>query len=187
MQNRTKKALEDSLKKLLKVKSLDKITINDLTEECGISRMAFYYHFRDIYHLIEWSCIEDARQALQGKKTYDTWKEGYLQIFEEVKENKNFVVNVYNSVGREQIENYLYKLTYDLLIGVVEEQSKGMNITKEEKMAIANYHKYAFVGIMLDWIKNNMKQNPKQIVNDVGTILQGTINLSIYNFLKKYV
>ena len=49
MTNATKAALEASLKKLLLKKPLDKITINDLTTDCGISRMAFYYHFKDIY------------------------------------------------------------------------------------------------------------------------------------------
>ena len=48
MTNATKAALEASLKKLLLKKPLDKITINDLTTDCGISRMAFYYHFKDI-------------------------------------------------------------------------------------------------------------------------------------------
>ena len=52
MSNTTKLALEASLKKLLLKKPVDKITINDLTEDCGISRMAFYYHFKDIYDLI---------------------------------------------------------------------------------------------------------------------------------------
>ena len=61
----TKQALEVSLKKLLLQKPLDKITINNLTADCGISRMAFYYHFEDIYDLVEWSCIEDASRALQ--------------------------------------------------------------------------------------------------------------------------
>ena len=55
MTNATKAALEASLKKLLLKKPLDKITINDLTTDCGISRMAFYYHFKDIYDLVEWS------------------------------------------------------------------------------------------------------------------------------------
>ena len=49
--NTTKIALEASLKELLKKKPFDKITIADLTEDCGISRMAFYYHFKDIYDL----------------------------------------------------------------------------------------------------------------------------------------
>ena len=81
MPNTTKQALEESLKHMLLKKPLDKITIRDITEDCGISRMAFYYHFQDIYDLVEWACIEDASKALQGKKTYETWQEGLLQIF----------------------------------------------------------------------------------------------------------
>ena len=126
MSNTTKKALEASLKKMLLKKPLDKITIRDITDDCGISRMAFYYHFQDIYALVEWACIEDATQALQGKKTYDTWQEGILQIFEAVLENKPFILNAYHSVSREQIENYLFHLTYDLLKAVVEEKTAGM-------------------------------------------------------------
>ena len=80
MANSTKKALEASLKKLLKEKPFDKITIADLTGDCGISRMTFYYHFQDIYELAEWVCIEDGKQALKDKKTYDTWQEGMIQV-----------------------------------------------------------------------------------------------------------
>ena len=72
MVNQTKHALEASLKHLLLQKPLDKIKISDLTKDCGISRMAFYYHFKDIYDLVEWSCLEDATRALAGKKTYST-------------------------------------------------------------------------------------------------------------------
>ena len=46
MPNTTKQALEESLKHMLLKKPLDKITIRDITEDCGISRMAFYYHFK---------------------------------------------------------------------------------------------------------------------------------------------
>ena len=53
MTNATKAALEAALKKLLLKKPLDKITINDLTTDCGISRMAFYYHFKDIPDVVE--------------------------------------------------------------------------------------------------------------------------------------
>ena len=110
MTNATKLALEESLKHLLLKKPLDKITINDLTTDCGISRMTFYYHFKDIYDLVEWCCLEDARIALQGKKTSSNWHEGLLQIFDAVMENKPFILNVYRCVGREQIENYLFQL-----------------------------------------------------------------------------
>lgn len=142
MSNTTKRALEASLKNLLLKKPLDKITINDIANDCGISRMTFYFHFKDIYDLVEWSCIEDASKALDGKKTYDDWQQGFLQIFEAVLDNKPFILNVYHSVSREQVETYLYKLTYDL---------------------------------MLDWIRNNMKEDPKKIIERLSILVQGNI------------
>lgn len=185
MSNMTKYALENALKKLLLQKPLDKITINDLTEECGISRMAFYYHFKDIYDLVEWSCEEDATKALQGKKTYDTWQEGLSQIFEVVLENKPFIMNVYHSVSREQIENYLFRLTVNLLMGVVEEKSEGLCLEESDKLFIANFYKYSFVGVMLDWIKQGMRADYEEIVERISITLKGNITNSIQNFLSK--
>ena len=52
----TKQAIAESLKHLLLKKPITKITINDITEDCHISRMTFYYHFNDIYDLVEWVC-----------------------------------------------------------------------------------------------------------------------------------
>lgn len=184
MPNMTKEALEASLKKLLLKKPLDKITINDLTSDCGISRMTFYYHFKDIYDLVEWSCLEDATKALQGKKTYATWSEGLFQIFEVVLENKPFILNAYHSISREQIENYLFTLTRTLIMGVVEEQSAGTSITEEDKKFIADFYKYSFVGIMLDWIKQGMKEDYHQIAEKIILTIHGNIFHSIQNFTK---
>lgn len=178
----TKRALEASLKNLLLKKPLSKITINDITEDCGINRMTFYYHFKDIYDLVEWACAEDAKKALEGKKTYDTWQQGFLQIFEAVLDNKPFIINVYRSVSREQVEIYLYKLTYDLLIGVVNERSADMNIREDDKKFIANFYKYAFVGVMLDWVKNDMKEDPKQIIDRLSTLMQGNVSSALERF-----
>jgi len=175
MSDLTKRALEQSLKNLLLQKPLSKITISDIADDCGINRMTFYYHFKDIYDLIEWSCEEDARKALEGKKTYDTWQQGLLQIFEAVQENKVFILNVYRSVSREQVENYLYRLTYQLLIGVVHEQAEGMSVREEDQDFIATVYKYAFVGLMLDWIKNDMKADPAVIVDRLAAVIHGNV------------
>ncbi|WKY44668.1 TetR/AcrR family transcriptional regulator C-terminal domain-containing protein [Eubacteriaceae bacterium ES2] len=182
MSNTTKRALEASLKNLLLIKPLDKITINDIANDCGISRMTFYYHFKDIYDLVEWACIEDASKALDGKKTYDDWQQGFLQIFEAVLENKPFILNVFNSVSREQVETYLYKLTYDLMIGVVEELAQKMSVKESDKAFIADFYKYALVGLMLDWIRNNMKEDPKKIIERLSILVQGNIATALAHY-----
>ena len=175
----TKRAISASLKHLLLQKPLGKITINDIAEDCGINRMTFYYHFKDIYDLIEWTCVEDASRALEGKKTYDTWQQGLLQIFEAVLDNKPFIMNVYRSVSREQVETYLYKLTYELLIGVVREKDAGMSVREEDMDFIATVYQYAFVGLMLDWIKNDMKGEPEVIVDRLAQVMHGNVTAAL--------
>ena len=131
MSQMTKRALVASLKELMAEKPLDKITVTDLTEHCGVNRMTFYYHFKDIYDLVEWACLEDARRALDEKKTYDTWQQGLLQIFEAVQENKPFILNVYRCVHREQVEKYLQPLVDQLLLDVIDEEAAGMTLRDE--------------------------------------------------------
>lgn len=115
--------------------------------------MSFYYHFKDIYDLVEWSCIYDATNALKGNKTYDTWQEGLTSIFEAVLQNKPFILNVYHTTTQDSIERFLFTTVHDLILGVVREKAQGTNITEEQIQFIANFYKYSFVGIMLDWIQ----------------------------------
>ena len=42
MSDLTKRALEQSLKNLLLKKPLNKITVADIADDCGINRMTFY-------------------------------------------------------------------------------------------------------------------------------------------------
>ena len=70
-------------------------------------------------------------------------------------------------------------------MGVVEEKSAGMDISEEEKKFIADVYKYSFVGIMLDWIKQGMKDDYQEIVENLSTMMKGNITNSIHNFLSK--
>ncbi len=127
-------------------------------------------------------CVEDGTKALQGKKTSESWTEGLTQVFEAVLENKPFIMNVYRNVDRERIENYLFKLTYDLIAGVVEEKSKGLDLSDEDKKFIANFYKYGFVGIMFEWIQAGMKEDIEELVNKMSLTLHNTVTTSIHNF-----
>ena len=178
----TKRALEQSLKNLLLKKPLTKITISDITEDCGINLMTFYYHFKDIYDLVEWACLEDAKRALDEKKTYDTWQQGLLQIFEAVQENKPFILNVYRCVHREQVEKYLQPLVDQLMLDVIQEESASMMIREEDKQFIAKIYAYIFIGVMLDWIKDDMREAPQEIVARLVKLLRGSVTAALRRF-----
>jgi probable dihydroxyacetone kinase regulator len=173
MSDITKRALSTSLKNLLAKKPLDKITVSSLCLDCGINRQTFYYHFADLADLVEWTCVSDAERALNNKKTYSTWQEGFLAIFALMREDKTFIMNIYHSVSREQLELYLYKLVYKLIREVVEEQAEGMNVPEKDKDFIAHFYKYAFVGLVFDWINRGMEDDPKEIVSHLSQLMKG--------------
>lgn len=180
----TKQAIAESLKHLLLKKPITRITINDITEDCGISRMTFYYHFNDIYDLVEWVCEEDARAALSDNRTLDTWQHGFTALLETVRENKIFILNVYRSVDRMQIEHYLKRVTERLLV-IINEQADGISISDENKRYIANFFTYGFIGIMLEWIHHDMREEPEQIAEITGKIIQGDFRLAIERLADK--
>ena len=153
----TKRALEASLKKLLLERPLDKITVTDIAEDCGINRMTFYYHFRDIYDLVEWACQEGFRRILDG-----------------LIDNRPFILNVYRSVRREQVETFLFQVTHGLLMGVVEELDPRGEVREEDKAFLADFYKYAFVGLVLDWIRTGMKGEPAELARRVELVVSGS-------------
>ena len=73
MANTTKRMLSLSLKKLLEKNTLDNITIQDITDDAEVSRKTFYYHFQDIYALLEWTLSEDCRHLLESKVKRGDW------------------------------------------------------------------------------------------------------------------
>ena len=107
-----------------------------------------------------------------------------MRIFNAVIANKPFIMNVYHSVSREQIETYLYTLTYDLMINVVNEKAKGLKVNDEEKGFIADFYKFALVGLMLDWIRKDMKEDPRIIVKHLDSLVHGNIVTALHHYDK---
>ena len=83
---------------------------------------------------------------------------------------------------REQVEKYLTPLTDDLLMGVINELSAGMVVRAEDKAFIAQVYSYAFVGLMLDWIKDEMKQDPETLVNRFALVIQDDVSCALNRF-----
>ena len=171
MSELTKKALVVSLKKLLSKKELSKITIANITDECGVNRQTFYYHFKDIYDLLEWIYKNEVIDEIDNKD--EDWQQRFLYIFKYVLKNKEFVKNTYNSISREYLLRFIYMQTNKLLIDFIDKESEGMNIKKEDKKFMADFYKYGFVGILQEWIEDGMKKQPEVIIKKLNDIIEG--------------
>ena len=182
MSQMTKRALVASLKDLLAEKPLDKITVTDLTEHCGVNRMTFYYHFKDIYDLVDWIMVEDAAKALEGRQSFENWTDAFLDILHQVQDNKVLVMNVYRSVSREQVEQYLYKLLDSMLRDFVDRSAQGFTVQDSDKQFIIDFYKYGFVGLALEWIRRDMKTDPAIMAERLNTIMQGDLKRALQRF-----
>ncbi|WMJ82232.1 TetR/AcrR family transcriptional regulator C-terminal domain-containing protein [Clostridium sp. MB40-C1] len=173
MSQTTKKALAESLKKLMNTTPLAKITVNNIVNDCGVNRRTFYYHFQDIYALLEWIFKNEVAVVMAENKTYETWQQGFLRIFFYLSENRKMVLNTYNSIGRDQLETHLYSAVYNLVLDVVDEITEGMEVSEKEKEFVVNFYKVALVGLLLEWIRANMVENPEQIVDNLNKLISG--------------
>lgn len=170
MSQRTEKAIASALKTLLAKKPLNKITISDIANECGINRMTFYYHFRDIYDLIEWICDEDFDKALEGCRTLSGWQEGVLKLMVSMQDDKAFFTGVYNSLEKGRIENYINRVISQLLEEGVRQIPSKAGVTQEELQFAIDFYAYAFCGHLTHWLADGMKDDPAVIVDRLGKV-----------------
>lgn len=184
MLKNAKEAFAESLKKMLEKKTLDHITVKDIVEDCGVSRQAFYYHFTDIYDLVEWIFIEEASAALANNRDIDTWQQGYCRVLERLRDNRNLVVNSYRSISREYLETFMYQVLYQVIYPVVEEQAAGMDVEKKHKEFIAHFYSLAVVAMGLDWVRTGMKENPGEISEQVAALVKGDFKKALRKYAK---
>lgn len=178
MPHKTKTAMKETFKKLLEKKPIEKIKIKDITSECGVNRMTFYYHFKDIYDLVEWSLFEDAKSTLGGNIAFSTWQEGYLKLLEAVKQNKSFVTNVYRSIDRARSEDFIKELMSYLSINTIDKNA-AESIPESEIEFISDFYDYALTATMIKWIQSGMKEEPEYIVYRADILItKGTNGIS---------
>lgn len=63
----TKMKIAECVKELIRKKEISKIRIGDVMNETGMSCQSFYYHFQDIYEVMEWIGCTDFMEQLEGE------------------------------------------------------------------------------------------------------------------------
>lgn len=161
--------------KLLNEKPLDKITIKDIVEDCGINRNTFYYHFDDIPDLVEQILREEADKARLEHGGEASWEESFIAAAEFALSNKRALYHIYNSVSREQIERYLNRIAQDVMERFVRGLAADIPAGEEDRALVVNFYRAALVGMVLDWMNAGMKEDPERIIRRLGRLLEGSI------------
>jgi probable dihydroxyacetone kinase regulator len=180
----TKQGLSNSLKKLLTQKTLDKITITEICDGCGLNRQSFYYHFSNIFDLVSWSLKSDVNAQLKGKINYNGWKDGFTGVLSFCRNNKLIIYNLYHSQGKSVLEEGLKEYVINLLLKVIDDQIERFDITvtEQNRLFIASYNMYAFVGTVMLWIDKDMEENPCILIKQINTLIEGDFKKALLSF-----
>jgi probable dihydroxyacetone kinase regulator len=181
MSVQTEKALAASLKKLLTKKTLEKITVKDITDDCGVNRQTFYYHFHDVYDLVEWILTEELEE-LTGEIDAENWPERMRRIMDRMMEDKSFVMNTYYSLTRRQLDQFLQKFIHPLIEAQLDRAKSGDAVLPEDKKFLADMATYALVGIMTEWIASGMKPEDSKVFGKVVYLLDGILDFVVDKF-----
>ncbi|GFZ33625.1 TetR family transcriptional regulator [Clostridium zeae] len=184
MHHETKAILANALIAMLQKRSIDKITVKDLVEECGLTRQTFYNHFYDIYDLVEWIYLQTTEKSLAENKDYDTWQQGFYQLLISIRNNKVLVQNTYQSTNRDSLERYMHTVIYDQVLAVVERQAIGMSVDQKHKNFIAHFYSLAFIALICEWIKDGMKEKPEDIVEQTAVLIKGDFEKALNKYAK---
>ncbi|AGI85020.1 Transcriptional regulator, TetR family [Candidatus Methanomethylophilus alvi Mx1201] len=181
MSDLTKQALIASFKKLLETEPFDKITISDITNDCGLSRQTFYYHFRDIFDMIRWIYNSESLNEIGGRGGYGTWQDKIRELFDYTLNNKSLILGTFNSKCRNDLVGYYMDVSIRKISDIVEMKSDG-DIAEKDKKFIASVYAYAFVGIMVDWISDGMKESSEEMVDRVYKIVMSNFDRTLAAF-----
>lgn len=99
----TKKALVSSLIALCDEKKLNKITVQDIVNKCGVNRNTFYYHFADIYDLLDYMFRNEYEYVIGSIKSYSDLREGITLVethdLDNLSQDDLFIVEAYFKCG----------------------------------------------------------------------------------------
>ena len=174
----TKKALSNALKKRVEQMPFDKIKVSYLIKDCNITRSTFYYHFSDIYELLEWIFEFEAIIPLKELRNIDNFDEALSIFMDYLRLNSILFISAYNSMGRDimhrsvlkNIRQIVEKFTHLLSDKTIEDVYYDF---------IVDFYSRAYIALLLDWLVNGMKINPKEMLNMLDKTMKGCMELSL--------
>lgn len=156
---RTKKALHEALLTLLNDKSINEITVTELTTLADVNRATFYFYYTDLIDMLQQiqnEAYEAFTAMIQKATIHVSTIEGFTEYAERVftycKENEHLVRFIINN----DVNNRLYTYIRQLMLTNIPNTKEIFGENNPAKF-ISNYVINAMIGVCIDWMDDGMK------------------------------
>ncbi len=184
MAKQTQKFIMSTFMQLLENESLDKITVRDIVEECEINRNTFYYHYSDIYDLLDDVFRVEAEKFLeQDVDDNTTFGEEYARAAQFVLKYRKAILHIYDSKKRDVLENYLETLAFSFINRFVKKESEGYVLSDDDVDYITGFYTHAIVGNTIEWIKRKLPSGQERFIARTA----GTFNATVKDMIEQCV
>lgn len=151
-------------------KNIDKITVKDIVEVCGISRQTFYYHFQDMLDVVEWAVDQAVQEALANSLKEDTL-EAALEVFLKMAVEKHEVIlRLMQSQRREHLEKLFTGCIEQYLKGLLQVKAVARAISAEDLDVAGRFYSCGVVGVLLDYCERK-DLNVKKLASQLAKLL----------------
>lgn len=158
---------------------VDKITVKDITDQCGISRNTFYYHYQDIYQVLK-AYVQYSAEHVIELMVEDEGEDGKVGLKEirYLEANRELLCNLYRSAANEEVRNCLQSASQIIFDRLIESVSQGMEVQAEDKKILSAVCQYTVRGIMTSWMEEDGMLNGEtleQVLVRLDYLFKGAI------------
>ncbi len=175
----TKKAIIAGFLELLNERPFDKITVVDVASRCEINRNTFYYYYEDLYALVDDILHIETQKILDMRITCDSWADAFTLVTEFDRKNKRAVYHLYHSPNWQNLEKHLYDIILSGMTAVMENEAKDTGASAEDIRDLAIFYTSAMLGVMSQWLRNDMKYDADGYIANISRLLEGNARASL--------
>lgn len=183
MAKSTKNEIVNALAGLLRAKRLDNVTVTELVERCGISRQAFYYHFPDLYGVVDYA-IQQLRGQLAGPGPED-WRTALERALALLRENRAVVLNVYHAYERSYVEHDVRRWAAPLVEARTRLAARRYAVTEDQIGFMTELLTQALASILLSWVERGMPSSVIERLDDFDILIEGCLDYTMERLAQK--
>ena len=157
----TKYRLAQAMKVCMKEKPVDRITVQEIVDVCGVTRQTFYRKFLDKYDLINWYFDKLLLESFAHMGSGRTILEGLERKFAYIQEERVFFTAAFSSDD----QNYLKKHDYSLILQFYSRQilEKTGRAPEGDIRFLLEMYCHGSIYMTVKWVLGGMPLTPAQM------------------------
>lgn len=177
----TEKAILSTFDEMLREMPFDKITVTALVKRCEISSNTFYYHYQDIYELLDQYLDIKFSRNVTEQVSYEEWKNVSKKLIRNLQNNRNVVNHLWESMSRDQMERYMFHVLEEDVWRDFKKMADEMHLSRNINRTITNVFFYSLAGCVIKYIHDGMTGDVDELLDPVFDFLE----YSIWNYAKR--